>query len=389
MRSKILNIKSKKGVTEKGNSLANELNAVRTIVNFLLKLLKRRSLSEVALSSNFPNKLSERHSAMCDCRLKAGPRALIATIALFFLLSVATPQAVAREFSVGVFPPIIQIDAISPSIITSPIQIENLSEESASLSIQLMQFLPSAKSNGEIEFVNQPDATHKKMFGYTKIKEGSTVRNRIELAPKQKKNLTLQIDLPEGSVASDYYFSIVFISNDSSSEEKSQTVSVGAVAANVLLSVGEKDLPVGKIAEFSAPFFVTKGPVQFKTRIENQSPYFISTEGNVVIKNIFGQIIGNLELIPANILAKSTRLLTNDEGLPPTFDDPRIVWKEKFLLGLYTADLTVSLSEQGPILRDRITFLAVPIEIIVGELIAVVIIIIVYRRVRKRMSDEL
>ena len=98
MRSKILNIKSKKGVTEKGNSLANELNAVRTIVNFLLKLLKRRSLSEVALSSNFPNKLSERHSAMCDCRLKAGPRALIATIALLLLLSVATPQAVARKF---------------------------------------------------------------------------------------------------------------------------------------------------------------------------------------------------------------------------------------------------------------------------------------------------
>jgi len=50
MRSKILNIKSKKGVTEKGNSLANELNAVRTIVNFLLKLLKRRSLSERGVS---------------------------------------------------------------------------------------------------------------------------------------------------------------------------------------------------------------------------------------------------------------------------------------------------------------------------------------------------
>jgi len=137
----------------------------------------------------------------------------------------------------------------------------------------------------------------------------------------------------------------------------------------------------------SSPFFVTKGPVSFKVRVENQSPFFITTEGNILIKNVFGQTIGNLELLPLNILGKSARFLGNKDGLDRNLEAPSAFWSEKFLLGIYTADLTVTLSEQGPILHDRHTFIAIPLEIILGFLITVFVVLFIYRRVKKKMQS--
>ncbi|MEK9178745.1 MAG: hypothetical protein AAB801_03125, partial [Patescibacteria group bacterium] len=193
----------------------------------------------------------------------------------------------------------------------------------------------------------------------------------------------------KNETSSDYYFSVQFISKTSINPNESESYAAGGIATNVLLSVGEKDLPKGRVIDFSAPFFVTKGPVSFKVKVENQSPFFITMEGQILIKNVFGQTIGNLELLPLNVLGSSQRFLGNKEGLDKNLDVPIALWNEKFLLGIYTADLTVTLSEAGPILRDRHTFIAIPLEIILGFLITAAVVVFIYRRVKKRMSYEL
>ena len=307
----------------------------------------------------------------------------------FCLLFVAVPNAAAQDFSLGVYPPIIQIDALSPSEISTPITIENLSTESVILSIQLRQFVPKASANGEIEYIREADQPHQRIFEKVKIKEGSSSRTQISLSPRQKKKLTLEINLPKNETSSDYYFSVQFISKTSINPNESESYAAGGIATNVLLSVGEKDLPKGRVIDFSAPFFVTKGPVSFKVKVENQSPFFITMEGQILIKNVFGQTIGNLELLPLNVLGSSQRFLGNKEGLDKNLDVPIALWNEKFLLGIYTADLTVTLSEAGPILRDRHTFIAIPLEIILGFLITAAVVVFIYRRVKKRMSYEL
>src|SRR3989344_2054637 len=87
----------------------------------------------------------------------------------FFLLStfyflLSTGKVLGQDFSLGIYPPIIQIDALSPSKISTPITLENLSAESVTLSIQLKQFIPSEKENGEITYIDRPDDPHKKIF---------------------------------------------------------------------------------------------------------------------------------------------------------------------------------------------------------------------------------
>lgn len=308
---------------------------------------------------------------------------LLAFICLFRI----APEARAQEFSLGIYPPIVQVDALSPSEITTPITLENLSSDTVTLSVQLRQFIPNSAENGEIVFVKEADGPHKKIFSKVKIKEGTQNRTQVTLSPRQKKNVNLEINLPANEPASDYYFSVLFISNPERNAEENESYSVGGIATNVLLSIGEKGLPQGRITNFNAPYFLTKGPVGFKVRVENQSPFFISTEGNIIIKNVFGQTIGNLEFIPSNILGKSSRFLGNKEGLEQNLDNPRALWNEKFLLGIYTADLTISLSDQGPILRDKITFIAIPLELILGFFLSVIVLIFIYRRVKRKMDS--
>ena len=329
---------------------------------------------------------ASRERAPAGGKRVAGPRALL-VISTLFLFFASAQSARAQDFSLGIYPPIIQIDALSPSEITTPITIENLSTESVILSIQLRQFVPKETENGEIEYIREADEPHKRLFDKVKIKEGSSSRTQVSLSPRQKKELTLAISLPKNETASDYYFSIIFVSKANINPNESESYAAGGIAANVLLSVGEKDLPRGKIIDFSSPFFVTKGPVSFKVRVENQSPFFITTEGNILIKNVFGQTIGNLELLPLNILGKSARFLGNKDGLDRNLEAPSAFWSEKFLLGIYTADLTVTLSEQGPILHDRHTFIAIPLEIILGFLITVFVVLFIYRRVKKKMQS--
>ena len=88
------------------------------------------------------------------------------------MLFFTAPSAAAQDFSLGIYPPIIQIDALSPSEITTPITIENLSTESVILSIQLRQFVPKETENGEIEYIREADEPHKRLFDKVKIKEG-------------------------------------------------------------------------------------------------------------------------------------------------------------------------------------------------------------------------
>ncbi|MBI2420510.1 MAG: hypothetical protein HYV38_00285 [Candidatus Levybacteria bacterium] len=193
--------------------------------------------------------------------------------------------------------------------------------------------------------------------------------------------------IPRDFEPKDYYFSILFVSEVNDPRDKTQSAAAGGIATNVLLSLGEKKSPNGKISEFSAPFFVTSGPIPFQLKVQNDNSYFITTEGNVIIKNIFGQRIGKLDLIPTNILTQTSRFIPNNEGLGEFFDSPKALWNENFLLGVYTAEASISLSDQGPILKKKTTFIAIPIEIIAGFLIAIFILTVIYKRVKRKIES--
>ena len=159
-----------------------------------------------------------------------------------------------------------------------------------------------------------------------------------------------------------------------------------------MLSIGPVGKPQGHIEDFSTPFFVSKGPIPFTVQVQNSSDHYVTPKGNIVIKNMFGQTIGKVNLLPVNILANTVRRIPDSlqASLNSNSDQgnfPVAIWPEKFLVGPYTATLTMALSDNGPLFTKEIAFFAFPLEYLTAILLIVCLIIFIAIRINKSRKD--
>jgi hypothetical protein len=276
----------------------------------------------------------------------------------------------ARGLSLSIDPAIIEIQAIAPSTSTNNITIYNKSNDKVSLRIELKPFRAKLE-DGQLEYLNSKDFP---ILKDVQILDNDTVVQSIILEPSQQKILTLDINIPQDTIISDYYFSIVFISDNTSLLTSSTSSNQLGIASNVLLSVGPNEAPEGTINEFSSNLFFEKGPVPFTLKLENKGAHFIKPKGQILIKNMFGQSIGRLDLQSLNILANSVR------------EVPNTLWKENFLLGYYTANLTLSLSEGGSAFTKSTHFIAFPFQGLILIVAIIIMAAVVNHRLKTRMK---
>jgi hypothetical protein len=335
----------------------------------------------------------------------------------YWLIRLSTPASVNAEgINLNVSTSLIQIKAIPPSDAKSPITLENSGEDSINIQVLLKPFHASRKENGEIEYIkdNEILQAYKKIFTQIHITDNGIVTSNFELGPKQKKNLELQFAIPKNEADSDYYFSVIFLASPQRNEgglasqaptqkneaetlpgnmnyqnQNFSTINAG-IAINVLLSIGDKNRPQGAIEEFSAPAFLKSGPVDFTARIKNIGSHVITPKGIIFIKNMFGQTIGRVDIEPDNILADSTRALTNTQNASSSSQPttPKVSWQESFLLGPYSANLNIAISDQGPVYNKSIVFIALPIPLIIGIILGVILIITIFLRVKYHLKKD-
>ncbi len=316
-------------------------------------------------------------------------KTLLITFLTLLTCNLLSPQhqAHAQAVNTGIYPPILLIDAEPPASINSDISIENKSDQNVTYGIYLVPFKASGENNGQPEYDPQLNKLYKNIFDKMQITSSDKVINQIELAPNQKKNLNLHIGIPKGEKAFDYYFSIVFISTpDDQQLNSSFSGAKGGVGTNVLLSIGPKGNPQGNIKKFEAPQFVTTGPINFKVLLENTGSNYFTPEGNIIVKNMFGQTIGEVETVPVNILSESERYIPSKGNVNK--DIPTVTWNEKFLLGYYTAELNLKLSDKGPVFKKEIHFFAFPVEGILGIIISAIIVLGIIKRVKVKKAKD-
>jgi hypothetical protein len=271
-----------------------------------------------------------------------------------------------------------------PSEIQAPLTLKNLSDQPQTYRIYLRPFEAGSELNGEPNFDPQLVSEYSDFFSKVALFEAENQVTELRLGPRENKNLSLRINIEAGQQPQDYYFSVVFLSTNEASEPQTNQVDVRAgVSTNVLLSVGTKQHSEGRIASFSTPGFITEGPVEFEVELANHNDFFVTSEGNLIIKNMLGQAVGSLEFGPMNILANSNRLASNSKNL----SSPMLIWDEKFPIGIYKADLTVALSDKGPLLKESKIFLAVPIKAFI-VIIAIILLTIWLFRLAKKKANE-
>jgi len=312
-------------------------------------------------------------------------KVLLFLLILFFL---PLNKAWAASVSLGIYPPIIQVNAVPPADIASPLSIQNNGDESLSVKIELRPFVSSDQENGQIRYIGQEEANFADplILQRVKIYDGDLETTQLDIAPGQKKDLNLRITIPKDSPQADYYFSIVFLSGPKSFGDMSSSQSLTGIASNVLLAVGGGKI-TGNVQEFSVPFLVENAPVPFTVRIKNTSNHFITPKGEIVISNIFGQKVGHINLLETNILAQSVRNIPSTEFIDEGKNLPDTVaayWSNKFVIGPYKATLNMALSDQGPVFSQTIIFFAFPFRLAGGLIIATLLLIYVIVKVKSR-----
>lgn len=306
--------------------------------------------------------------------------------------------ASAASLSLGIDPSIIEINAVPPTNVTSSLNIQNKGDEQITLQIQLKPFKAKGE-NGELIYSKEILG----LFKNIKILDTDIPVESITLGPKQQKNLSLNINIPQDANISDYYFSIVFISTNSLPIESNSSINQIGIATNVLLSIGEKEIHKATIEDFSSKIFFEKGPIPFTLRVNNAGTHFIKPKGEVTIKNMFGQSIGKLDLASVNVLSGSIRAIPNGTytqelrlkdslstkgKFPVDFRTPIVLWKESFLLGFYTATLDISMSNEGPTFTKSIHFFAFPLQGIIVIVVILVAAIVVKNRLKLHMTHR-
>lgn len=294
------------------------------------------------------------------------------SLLLLFLFS---EKAYAQEFHISIAPTVLQIDATPPSTVETPFQIKNLSNESIVIK---PVFIPiEAKDDGKINLLLDEEET---LSTFVKnklsiIDEAGSVEN-IELRGGETRQLMLFMDLVKGDPPGDYYYSLVFMSEGKFLDRTSTSVIPAGISMNVLISIGPKGLPSLDIEEFSTDKLITGGPVFFNLKVKNTGNHLIQPEGNIVISNIFGKRIADIEILPQYILSESQRYLVDDTQASSSAElsgiiaqkqttSPVIVWDEGFLMGPYTAELTLSAEKGSNKITEKITFIALPIKVLI------------------------
>ncbi len=289
------------------------------------------------------------------------------------------PMAHAQNVDLGIYPPVFQIQANTPSDIKIPFFIQNFTDSSIPLTILLKPFTADPAENGNITFLDVPNYPDPYLPQRIQVLDQDNSIGDLILSPQQKKDLVLEVQIPSNEPKGDYYLSLVFSSNADTINGRNSSQATIGIAGNILLSIGPIGKPQGYIEDFSTPFFVSKGPIPFTLRVKNTSDHYVTPKGNIVIKNLFGQAIGKIDLLPVNILANTVRRIPDSLQSSSTL----AVWPEKFLFGPYAATLTFALSDNGPLFTKTVTFFAFPLEYLIAILLIIGLIIFIAVRVNK------
>jgi len=330
-------------------------------------------------------------------------RVILLTSVLFCgIAAIETTAIQAQIFSLGIYPPLLEVMMMPGKSITQVFRLENSGDEMI-LNTQIVPFEPAdefgnislrGSTSGEVE-------PPKNWFNFENA--DISLGKPFVLKAGQTKQIVLRIKIPQDTREDDYYFTFLFSSEPSARISGTATQEAGVIGANILLTVSRTGKPVkkGEVIEFSTQHFcLLSSPAslreagravfclpildsfdkpEFLLRVKNTGRAFWKPFGKIKIEGILGQK-WEQELLPENVLAGSIRQIrvaTESARL----DSARLA-QPAFLVGPYRAKAEFSLDEEGgsQISSTAISFLALPIKALIGVLTGCVIVFIIKSR---------
>lgn len=243
---------------------------------------------------------------------------------------------------------------------------------------------------GDLSYkVSIEDFTTKDETGSPKILRNSNLSPRISvrtwvssfvptfhLGSHKSIAATFAVNVPKNAEPGGHYGVIDFSGADT--EVKSTGVGLTASAGTLLLVKVAGDVKEqASIASFytadssKESNFFENAPVNFVTRIQNTGNIHVKPFGSIELKNMFGSTVATLPVNGAesNVLPDSIRRFDNRYA--------------DYMIGLYTATLTVGYGTKGEAIMASTTFWVIPYKLIATILLVLAFVVFVFRRLQK------
>lgn len=249
-----------------------------------------------------------------------------------------------------------------------PITVENPGENPATAEVIINDFLPSENETGVPRIITDNNTTLPLDNFISLVKPVPD----FTLAPDSQKIVNITISVPKNAIAGDYYGAIRFAPASSGTG----VVALNATVATIfLLTVPGNLYQKLSLVQFSAAdvngntsSFFTNGQLSMVTRLTNKGTTHSEPFGNIIIKNMFGHQVDNVQFNNTtprfSILTQSTRKFQTS------------LKKQKWL-GFYTATISIGYGGNGinNLITAKTTFWYIPLWLEILILIIIVLIV--------------
>lgn len=289
-------------------------------------------------------------------------------VALAGPLSVVT-HAVDTAQGVQISPALVELNAAKGKTYTVNLRVMNVTNGDLTYSTSVEDFAAADETG-------TPQITDNSNLPTTaSIKTWVSVESSFTLGAHKEKNVDAIVTIPSNAEAGGHYGVVRF----SGSTPNVESTGVGLTASAAVLFLIKVDGTIVEKASMASFFtanndgnqssFFENSPITFVTRVQNDGNIHIKPVGSVELRDMFGNIL-------------STMPVNNDKSnvLPSSIRRFEAQYDNTWMIGPYTADLTLGYGTTGQAITNTITFWVIPYKIILVVLLVLATIMFILKR---------
>ena len=323
----------------------------------------------------------------------------------FSLLTFHLSEANAQQVSLAISPPLLELVIKPGKSVLIAYKLENRADPLIA-SAKVLPFRPQGNL-GNIKIEKEFEGPIRFNLDNSEIK----FEQPFFMKSGYVLQLLVRIRVPEGSPEGDYYYTLLTETQPPPSVAGSSAGRAKAtIGSNILITVsdsGRIDVK-GKIALFDVlaklklkilgrvfNFFESSDKIPVVLVVGNQGNNLIKPQGSINLRGNFGEQ-ANYQIISQNILSNSERLtlatpsaeLNCQDKKPSDYcKQPVSLLLSGFFIGHYTLSANVSFGQSTPNLYASTSFIALPLKLIFGIVIALFIGLLIVKKFTKTDED--
>lgn len=290
---------------------------------------------------------------------------LTAFLLLIFGISTVTAQSQPKS-GLAISPPTFELSANPGDTLKNSVRVDNVVDKPLEVTVETRNFTALGEEGG-IDLSTDEGA-------FALASWITVVPATVTIPARESKVFEFTTAIPTNASPGGRFGSIIFKTTLKPVSGQNGVAVGQEIGALVFLKISGEVTQKASIESFGARSGLNEhGPVGFDLRVKNEGNIQIKPTGTITISNFFGQKVASIPLDGQNVLPGAIRKMSGE-------------WKNRWLLGRYTATVSLVYGNDRQIISASTAFWGFPYRtVVVMLLILAALGAVLYPR-RKRIS---